>query len=87
MLSKFMSVYPMKSKNSAEMLGVVQIHLSDPVTRPMIWIWMDKEKALYSKPVLEYLKSINVKLYCTGSPIKSAFAENAVKVIKSKISK
>jgi hypothetical protein len=84
--SKFMPVYPMKSKNSAEMLRVVQIHLSDPVTRPMK-IWMDKEKAMYSKPVLEYLKSINVKLYSTGSPIKSAFAENAVKVIKSKISK
>jgi hypothetical protein len=84
--SKYMSVYPMKSKDTSEMLRVMKLHLNNAKTRPKK-LWMDKERSAYSKPVLAYLASINVKLYSTGSPIKSAFAESAVRIIKTRIEK
>jgi hypothetical protein len=76
----------MKSKDTSEILRVMKLHLNNATTRPKK-IWMDKERSAYSKPVLAYLASINVKIYSTGSPIKSAFAKSAVRIIKTRIEK
>jgi hypothetical protein len=86
LFSKYMWVYPMKNKGTSEMLRVMKKHLDSKKNRCQK-IWMDREKSAYSKEVLKYLDSVNVKLYSTGSPLKSVFAEIAIRILKTKIEK
>jgi hypothetical protein len=86
LFSKYMWVYPMKDKGSSEMLRVMKEHLGDEKNRCRK-IWMDRERSAYSKIVLSYLASINVTLYSTGSPLKSVFAEVAIRILKTRIEK
>jgi len=84
--SRFTWSIPLKKKDTQSVLDGFK-SLFDQTTRVPKKIWSDSERSFFSKEVVAYLKSKNIKIYHSFSKLKSVYSELTVKHLKSRIYK
>lgn len=83
--SRLMKAVGLVRKNSKSVLSALRNIIESPTFRGISRLHTDRGAEFYNRPLLNYLKKKNIKLYSTFSDTKAAIAERAIRTLKHRI--